>query len=1118
MAQNDGRREVVNDPLAITGREVRPDRSLALSGVRSPNNGGPQGAGDAARAMSAAAAQLEGAFSDHIERKKDDWIAEGKMAYMSGKTEADLIASGNRFTHQGWLQLKVRDDVNKWFMDEANAIDSGADRDDPAGYQERIAKSRTEYLNSLKDPYAKKVAVAAFEEFSPKLVQSQFAKNNEFQRGQRINGFSDLLSSTSATSPSKSVVDPNGPLKLTNMPVLPVMQVSERDRDIGIRTMLGEAAGEGDTGLAAVAHVIRNRAVDEEGRWPKSITGVALQEKQFSAWNSGAGGNNPGKWVKGSARYEQAGKIFDAVMSGRHVDPTGGATHYYSPSGMTALVQGGSQGNLIPRWLQAEKKRAGGVIKIGGHIFTGKARMPAVARLAGGKLPDQIAERMPDPVTTGSTGKLTPEQQMAVKPGLVWDENSKSYVPAADGVVQDVNTAPAEQEAAVTGIEQPGTANEIQDLIRNYGGLNAADKASALSTRMANDLANGDDTLFRDGGGYAMLYELGATPDEVEAVRNAERKFRDHELDQFDADDEKWRADIIAQAESGKSTMDSILAQIDKREEAGLISDSAAQSLARQAISDLKAAGVKVLDGDLDYQQQIGTLYQRVQNDELTFEEAGAEAQRIGKQFGADEKEVNSVIGQVFSIDQQRKNAIRSEAKQTFEKRQKVAQAQAEVDAALARGTGLATVSGTVEGFDKQKYGIQKIKEKHVRNMQDELKRGVPQDEALRNMTVNAHVELQKHGVVDEQTQAQLVGPVLGPIVGPDGKVDKAALEAFDTYQMLKGAPEITDGYLAKLVDNQDARMLLQTAYTLDAGNMSGARALQRAQEILSDPLRDKNRSIDKTPVWRADLRKKVREVIDGKQDVGFFERLGGAQGANPEEKARSMNGKDRAETYVLNRAEGYFLQNEQISPDVALDMAKADLENNSTIIAGNLIISPDGQNLSERMGLQQFGANAPDAAVSEFLNEFGSDLFLHEDASLGSEWDVRMQSKASQLADQTTYSIGTGMAMGIPNLFGSTPRPKQPPINVTYNPVNNQFTFTLYKDAEKGELLFGMEETVNADEIGAWYMKKQQEPSIGTNFWEGLYGAIGDAGKGTRKGQNRIDAGRTIRETIQPK
>jgi conjugal transfer mating pair stabilization protein TraG len=131
--------------------------------------------------------------------------------------------------------------------------------------------------------------------------------------------------------------------------------------------------------MAAVALVIRNRA--EDSRFPDTVGDVATQGNargihQFSVWNQDGSGNNlPSKYNPGDKQYERAAYIVDVVMGGVVPDFTEGATHYYSPAGMRALVDQGYQNNLIPRWLQSETaSRDAQNVEIGGHIFTGQVK------------------------------------------------------------------------------------------------------------------------------------------------------------------------------------------------------------------------------------------------------------------------------------------------------------------------------------------------------------------------------------------------------------------------------------------------------------------------------------------------------------------------------------------------------------------------------------------------------------------------------------------------------------------------------------------------------------------------------------------------------------------------
>ncbi|RYG89904.1 hypothetical protein EU803_14875 [Loktanella sp. IMCC34160] len=148
--------------------------------------------------------------------------------------------------------------------------------------------------------------------------------------------------------------------------------LSGEDRDIVIRTVIGEAGREGEEGWAAVAHVIRNRVADS--RFDNDASDVALDPGDFSAWNSGPGGNAlVNRYKAGDPLYEAVGQVVDQVWGGQIRDMTGGATFYYSPAGMRALVDAEQQSNLEPRWLDRQNADRGTApVQIGGHIFTGR--------------------------------------------------------------------------------------------------------------------------------------------------------------------------------------------------------------------------------------------------------------------------------------------------------------------------------------------------------------------------------------------------------------------------------------------------------------------------------------------------------------------------------------------------------------------------------------------------------------------------------------------------------------------------------------------------------------------------------------------------------------------------
>ncbi len=135
-------------------------------------------------------------------------------------------------------------------------------------------------------------------------------------------------------------------------------------REIIIRTIMGEALNEGPEGWTAVGHVIKNRSSDP--RWPQDPASVALQPKQFSAWNEGHGGNDlVRKYGPDTPVFQEIGGVVDQVWSDQVPDPTGGATHYYAPAGMP--------GQREPDWFDdVTEARGAAPVRIGGHVFTGR--------------------------------------------------------------------------------------------------------------------------------------------------------------------------------------------------------------------------------------------------------------------------------------------------------------------------------------------------------------------------------------------------------------------------------------------------------------------------------------------------------------------------------------------------------------------------------------------------------------------------------------------------------------------------------------------------------------------------------------------------------------------------
>jgi N-acetylmuramoyl-L-alanine amidase len=122
-------------------------------------------------------------------------------------------------------------------------------------------------------------------------------------------------------------------------------------------TLLGEARGEGELGMYAVACVIEQRAKNRK----LTLVEVCLQEKQFSMWDNihltrlhGGEGSSTLRKLSRSPSWAYAKKISRAMLMDKKLDQsiTKNADHYHNQQ-------------VKPYWANKVNK----TIKIGNHIF-----------------------------------------------------------------------------------------------------------------------------------------------------------------------------------------------------------------------------------------------------------------------------------------------------------------------------------------------------------------------------------------------------------------------------------------------------------------------------------------------------------------------------------------------------------------------------------------------------------------------------------------------------------------------------------------------------------------------------------------------------------------------------
>lgn len=372
-----GRRDVIQDPLAANARQQAPVRDLNVMAVKNPlKTGGQDAAYKQSLGILDAVGNLGNAVAGVMAQKQDELTAEGKLAFMQGVTEDEIAKTGNKWTMQGWQAMSAIDQANRWYANELAQIPNGGNTQNPTDYNKGLIERRAQFMAGLPDdPAIRKLYVAAFEDLGPRLTMAQTAAHNEWNMAKTVDAFGAALSSGSYTNNDAPRTSPTAPLAVSPGKVRPTVDYNDEDVDVLTRTILGEAGGEGTTGMAAVAHSILNRAIDGSFPGGRSIAGVAKAPWQYSAWNSkDKGGNDLVNADKNSAAYQNARQIAMTVLSGNNVDPTNGATFFFDPKGMKALVKSGAAKSEIPDWYADKHKEAGGDTIIGSHVFTGRAR------------------------------------------------------------------------------------------------------------------------------------------------------------------------------------------------------------------------------------------------------------------------------------------------------------------------------------------------------------------------------------------------------------------------------------------------------------------------------------------------------------------------------------------------------------------------------------------------------------------------------------------------------------------------------------------------------------------------------------------------------------------------
>jgi hypothetical protein len=178
-----------------------------------------------------------------------------------------------------------------------------------------------------------------------------------------------------------------------------LLESSVSETDIIAATLIGEAGGEPDPGMKAIANVLRNRKNSSD--FPNSYKSVILRHGDaFEMWI----GKTPETLVPKKKKHSRWDKAYQLAKDIDSIDDvTGGATHYYAHSGDQQIPPPYWTDNAeLKRRAEAEMEKGGG-FKAWEWIPKGKIHNHKFGKLIRRKLKKGDFTIYPNPVKARET-------------------------------------------------------------------------------------------------------------------------------------------------------------------------------------------------------------------------------------------------------------------------------------------------------------------------------------------------------------------------------------------------------------------------------------------------------------------------------------------------------------------------------------------------------------------------------------------------------------------------------------------------------------------------------------------------------------------------------------------
>lgn len=572
-------RETVQDPNA-PDRGNAPNAQLSIPGIQGGVAAQPEDTSGITAAIEAF-----GAVGAGITRRRQnaDFI-EGQMASMSGQTQAEVAAEGNRTTMAGFVALEVGNAVSEWAAAEQQAAATQHYGTSPEEYNRALSESAAGLIAQMGgDDFAEAQLTQALAPAMQRLAAAQSGQHAAWVQGETANAYTTSLilsGQTAASNYPGAETGPNGPV-------------------------VGATSPGGDY-RAFAASISPQLINSESGGDPNAVN----PDPRSSA--TGLGQFVSGTWLATLRRYRPD------LAEGR------------SDEELLAMRTNGPLSRAMSIEYTAEVARG---LSASGHTVTaGTTYLAYFAGLGGAR---RVLSG--DPNATVDT-TLTPIQIAANRSVMYRDGRMITNRELAAWAANRMGgPAPAGQDPAA-----PTQANVLAN-----PGLPPDVHRTAVVNAMVTSLGAGDGSLWQSAGGLEGLAGLNLPAAQLGQVMAAHRRFEEARQNEYNMSYERERHNLLERAATGDFTEEEMFAQLDGLHNRFGRSDAEQRRLhgQMQEAIDGEAAGVWATP---ERQLDLMEVRNSVLDGDLTAEEAVGEITAIGEMYGSDAETTQSAVGVVI--------------------------------------------------------------------------------------------------------------------------------------------------------------------------------------------------------------------------------------------------------------------------------------------------------------------------------------------------------------------------------------------------------------------------------------------------------------------------------------